>query len=107
MPGKTFIDSNVAIYVYSEDEAEKKRLAESLLRGGARPWINSQVLSELASVLRRKFKLDYPDIAAAVAEVRAACAPQHHHAAKRRPGVVNRRRPDRRQSRPDFPEPSR
>lgn len=29
MPGKTFIDSNVAIYVYSEDEAEKKGLAES------------------------------------------------------------------------------
>lgn len=73
MPGKTFIDSNVAIYVYSEDEAEKKGLAESLLRGGARPWISTQVLSELANVLRRKFKLDYPDIAAAVAEVRAAC----------------------------------
>lgn len=34
---------------------------------------STQVLSEAANVLRRKFKLDYPNIAAAVAEVCAAC----------------------------------
>lgn len=73
MPGKRFIDSNVVLYLYSEDEPEKKAAADALVRGGERAWISTQVLSEMANVLRRKFKLDYPDIAAAVAEVRAAC----------------------------------
>lgn len=43
------------------------------MRGEERPWVSTQVLSELANVLRRKFHLDYPSIAAAVDEVRGAC----------------------------------
>jgi predicted nucleic acid-binding protein len=70
---KRFIDTNVVLYLYSEDEPDKKAAAEAVLRGAERAWISTQVLSEMANVLRRKFKLDYPDIAAAVAEVRAAC----------------------------------
>jgi predicted nucleic acid-binding protein len=73
MPGRRFLDSNVVLYLYSEDELGKKNVAEGLVRGPERAWISTQVLSETANVLRRKFKLDYPDIAAAVAEVRAAC----------------------------------
>ncbi len=73
MPGRRFLDSNVVLYLYSEDEPDKKAVAEGLVRGSDRAWISTQVLSETANVLRRKFKLDYPDIAAAVAEVRAVC----------------------------------
>jgi predicted nucleic acid-binding protein len=73
MRGRRFLDSNVVLYLYSEDEPDKKSVAEGLVRGPERAWISTQVLSEMANVLRRKFKLDYPDIAAAVAEVRAAC----------------------------------
>jgi len=70
---KPFVDTNVVLYLYSEDEPAKKAAAEALVRGQERAWISTQVLSEMANVLRRKFRLEYPDIAAAVAEVRAAC----------------------------------
>ena len=73
MPGKPFVDTNVVLYLYSEDEPAKKTAAEKLVRGPERAWISTQVLSEMANVLRRKFRLEYPDIAAAIAEVRAAC----------------------------------
>ncbi|MDD5391024.1 MAG: PIN domain-containing protein [Gallionellaceae bacterium] len=73
MPGKYFVDSNVVLYLYSEDEPAKKAAAEDVVRGQERAWISTQVLSEMANVLRRKFRLEYPAIAAAVAEVRAAC----------------------------------
>jgi len=65
-PDKRFIDTNVVLYLYSEDEPDKKAAAEAVVRGDERAWISTQVLSEMANVLRRKFKLDYPDIAAAV-----------------------------------------
>ena len=71
--GKRFIDTNVVLYLYSEDEPDKKRAAAALVRGTERAWISTQVLSEMANVLRRKFKLNYPDIAAAIAEVCAGC----------------------------------
>lgn len=73
MRGKRFIDTNVVLYLYSEDEPDKKKAADALVRGSERAWISTQVLSEMANVLRRKFKLDYPDIASAVAEICAAC----------------------------------
>ena len=73
MPGKRFIDTNVVLYLYSEDELDKKKAADALVRGSQRAWISTQVLSETANVLRRKFKADYPDIAVAVTEVCAAC----------------------------------
>jgi predicted nucleic acid-binding protein len=70
---KRFIDTNVVLYLYSADEPDKKAAAEAVVWGAERAWISTQVLSEMANVLRRKFKLGYPDIAAAVDEVRAAC----------------------------------
>ena len=73
MPGRYFVDSNVVLYLYSEDEPAKKAPAEVVTHGQERAWISTQVLSEMANVLRRKFRLEFPDIAAAVAEVRAAC----------------------------------
>lgn len=68
-----FLDTNVLLYLYSEDEPGKRVAAMAALHDGGRAWISTQVLSEMANVLRRKFKLSYSDIAAAVAEVRAAC----------------------------------
>lgn len=73
MPGRHFIDTNAVLYLYSEDEPDKKMMAEALIRGSERAWISTQVLSELANVLHRKFKLGYPEIATVVGEVRAAC----------------------------------
>jgi predicted nucleic acid-binding protein len=41
---------------------------------GTRVWVSTQVLSEMANVLHRKFGVAYPDIAVALQEIRAACA---------------------------------
>ncbi len=70
---RSFVDTNVAIYLYSEDEPAKKAAAEAVVRGPERAWISTQVLSDMANVLRRKFRLEYPAITAAIAEIRAAC----------------------------------
>lgn len=70
MPGKRFLDTNILLYLYSEDEPKKRLMAESLVRDDDRAWVSTQVLSEMANVLRRKFGLDYPTIAMAIAEVR-------------------------------------
>ncbi|MCP5277299.1 MAG: PIN domain-containing protein [Thiobacillus sp.] len=74
MTVKVFVDSNIAIYLYSGDEPDRRTVAESLMRAHERPWVSTQVLSELANVLRRKFKLDYEAISEVVKEVGSACA---------------------------------
>lgn len=50
MPGnKSFLDSNILIYVYSADEPEKRNVALSLYSSPA--VISTQVLNEVANVL--------------------------------------------------------
>lgn len=73
MPADRFIDTNVLLYLYSEDEPEKRSRAYQLVKGGG-TWISTQVLSEMANVLHRKFDVAYPEIAIALLEMRAACA---------------------------------
>ena len=72
MSGKTFLDTNIVVYLYSGDEPEKQATALALIEGGV-PVVSTQVLSELANTLSRKFKLSYDVVAQAVAEVRDAC----------------------------------
>jgi predicted nucleic acid-binding protein len=73
MPGKYFIDSNVIVYLYSTDEPEKQASAASLIGATEEAWVSTQVLSEVANVLRKKFQLEYTDIAAVIAEIHQAC----------------------------------
>jgi predicted nucleic acid-binding protein len=69
MNAKVFFDTNLVVYLYSEDEPEKQSQALSLLNATNNRWISTQVLNELSNTLRRKFKLDYADIRRVVAEV--------------------------------------
>ena len=73
MPGNRFVDTNVLLYLYSEDEPDKKAVASGLFGGTDRVWISTQVLSEAANVLGRKFGLPHRDIANVIAEACAAC----------------------------------
>jgi predicted nucleic acid-binding protein len=57
MPG-SFFDTNVLIYLASEDAAKADR-AEAIIRGGGA--ISVQVLNELANVARRKMKMSWQD----------------------------------------------
>lgn len=72
MSGKIFLDTNIVVYLYSGDEPEKQAAALSLIEQN-NPVISTQVLSELANTLSRKFGLSYDVVAKAVAEVRDAC----------------------------------
>ena len=71
MSGKTFLDTNIVVYLYSGDEPEKQAAALALIEEN--PVVSTQVLSELANTLSRKFDLSFDVVAQSVAEVRDAC----------------------------------
>ena len=73
MSGKNFLDTNIVVYLYSGDEPEKQATALQLTEQND-PIISTQVLSELANTLSRKFALPFDVVAQAVAEVQEACA---------------------------------
>ena len=66
MPGN-FFDTNVLIYIASNDPAKAAR-AEELIRGGG--TINVQVLNEITNVARRKMGLSWPETHAFLALIR-------------------------------------
>jgi predicted nucleic acid-binding protein len=72
MTGKTFLDTNIVVYLYSGDEPEKRSAALALIEQ-ANSVVSTQVLSELANTLSRKFGLPFDVVAQAVAEVRDVC----------------------------------
>ena len=65
-----FFDSNIVIYLTSADSAKATK-ARSLLEAGG--TVSVQVLNETVSVLRRKNRLDWPEVLAVLAAVRDAC----------------------------------
>ncbi len=66
-----FIDTNVLIYAQGAG-AKSEKARKAVLAGGV---ISVQVLNEFAAVLRRKFRLEWDQIADAVADIRAALGP--------------------------------
>ncbi|SMP82933.1 Predicted nucleic acid-binding protein, contains PIN domain [Desulfonatronum zhilinae] len=67
---KTFMDTNVLLYLVSSDGAKADK-AESLLR--LDPVISVQVLNETVNVLRRKMRMTWPDITEFLDLVRFFC----------------------------------
>ncbi len=72
MSGKTFLDTNIVVYLYSGDEPKKRSAALALIEQN-NIVVSTQVLSELANTLSRKFSLSFDVVAQAVAEVGDAC----------------------------------
>lgn len=68
--GSAFIDSNVVLYLLSED-ARKANRSEALLR--TRPTISVQVLNEVTSVCVRKLNMAWHEIADLVDAVKGFC----------------------------------
>ncbi|UZN51310.1 PIN domain-containing protein [Cupriavidus cauae] len=68
--GSAFIDSNVVLYLLSED-ARKANRSEALLR--TRPTISVQVLNEVTSVCVRKLDMAWHEIADLVDAVKSFC----------------------------------
>ena len=70
MRAERFFDTNVLLYLYSQDEPDKRAKAEAWTQDGG--WISTQVLAEMSNVLLRKFGLTHGDVDAVIAELCAA-----------------------------------
>lgn len=58
MHDKAFLDTNILIYAYSEDEPKKQSIALQLLDSFEdHTIISKQVINELSNILLKKFKL--------------------------------------------------
>jgi predicted nucleic acid-binding protein len=68
MSDKVFLDTNILIYAFSEEQPKAKR-AEMILDAGG--CISVQVLNEFTNVCRNKMKLDWEEIEERLAVVKA------------------------------------
>ncbi len=68
MSAKAFLDTNIIIYGYSQDEPDKQHRARKCAQANE-SWISTQVLNETVNTLKRKFSLDYHQIGAVVDEL--------------------------------------
>ena len=65
-----FFDSNVVLYLISEDETKADKAEELISQGG---HISVQVLNESASIATRKLKMTHDEVREVLAPVRAVC----------------------------------
>lgn len=73
MSDKVFLDTNILVYSYSISEKEKQRTARKLI-SDTDSHISTQVLTELANILTRKFKLPLDTVLKAIDE----CGANNH-----------------------------
>ncbi len=65
-----FIDTNVLLYLLSEDAQKADRAEEVLVAGGT---VSIQVLNEFASVASRKLRMSVTEIREVLSTIRALC----------------------------------
>jgi predicted nucleic acid-binding protein len=69
----SFFDTNVLLYLLSEDNRKADRAEAIIATGGT---ISVQVLNEFASIASRKLRMSYTEIRDALEIVRAVCKTQ-------------------------------
>lgn len=70
MHADSFFDTNLLVYLYSEDELDKRLMVKSLVHSSG-ATVSTQVLQELANTLTKKFRLDEDCLGAVLNEVRS------------------------------------
>ena len=70
MSAKPFLDTNVILYLLSEDMTKADRAEALLAQGGT---VSVQVLNEAANVMTRKLKMDLDEVGDILAGVRHFC----------------------------------
>ncbi len=70
MSAKPFLDTNVILYLLSEDAAKADRAETLLAQGGI---VSVQVLNEAASVMTRKLRMDLDEVGEVLTGVRHFC----------------------------------
>jgi predicted nucleic acid-binding protein len=68
MKGNRFIDTNILIYCYTDDEPVKQQKALDIVNNQD-TFISTQVLTELSNTLKKKFKLDWQKVKNVISEV--------------------------------------
>jgi predicted nucleic acid-binding protein len=68
MNGNCFIDTNILIYCYTDDEPSKQQKALDISRDSD-TFISTQVLTELSNTLKKKFKLDWQKVKTVITEI--------------------------------------
>jgi predicted nucleic acid-binding protein len=66
MNGEDFFDTNILVYALVENDPRKRRARELLAAGGL---ISVQVLNEFAAVARRRIRLSWNEVEAALKEI--------------------------------------
>ncbi len=70
MPDKYFVDTNVLLYRYVNQDEQKRRIVARLLKSGE-CVISIQVINEFCNVVRRKFPAQFARIDMGLQEIRA------------------------------------
>jgi len=72
MKDKVFIDTNILIYLYSEDEIEKQEIAEGLSNQYS-TIISIQVLNEISNVMIKKMNSNLQSVSRVIEELSEYC----------------------------------
>jgi predicted nucleic acid-binding protein len=72
MSGRAFIDTNVFVYLNSENDPEKQQAAKDAINSYD-CVVSTQVANELSNVLLRKYKKPVTEIKATIEAVEAVC----------------------------------
>ncbi len=67
-----FLDTNVLVYSFSETDIAKREAARALAEADG-AWVSTQVLSELANVLTRRFRIPVQEAKQRVMSIAASC----------------------------------
>ncbi|MDR2937907.1 MAG: PIN domain-containing protein [Prevotellaceae bacterium] len=76
MSGSIFLDTNIFVYLYSEDELEKQAIVANLLEH-TRCVISTQVLNEFCSVCLRKLGMLGSEVQQSINEIVGCCELAH------------------------------
>jgi len=69
MRDNIFFDTNIILYSYSEDEPQKREIANKLIFSQNEVLISTQVINETVNILYKKFKIDTKNIIKVIEEV--------------------------------------
>ena len=72
MNGSVFLDTNIFVYLYSDDEPEKRSVAINILEL-SHSVTSTQVLNEFCSVCLRKLKMPASAVLQSLEEIRDNC----------------------------------
>ena len=72
MKDRVFLDTNILVYLYSEDETEKQEVSLNLVDKYV-PIVSTQVMNEIANVMIRKFNLKSEIVSQIIDELAESC----------------------------------